>query len=266
LSAKPVHYLSEKLKEAELLLAYAVEVGIEVEETVRGSILTARTESDGAGLTRPAADNLLIALTTLAAKVRPVTVASLIACHDPKKPRAEIRFYGIIAGIIGLVILLFSLCTFASSRVSDQIGKDIETANNLAAKLRTELGPSPPAGNPSPDAPIGTNVTMDVVWYGTNGIPPGLSDKDVITDLQQFAATMREIQGYAGLLKYFLLSFDQGAYNASLTNNPGLTNQAPGRRALELTPGLNVRLAQELTDRAEEYQIVRGLRMVSAKK
>src|SRR5208337_780828 len=36
------------------------------------------------------------------------------------------------------------------------------------------------------------------------------------------------------------------------------TNEAPRAKMFELTPGLDVRLAKELRDRVEEYQLVRG--------
>jgi hypothetical protein len=73
-----------------------------------------------------------------------------------------------------------------------------------------------------------------------------LSEKDVLTDLQQFAVDMRAINGYSRQLQRCLLDFSGHRYSANATN-------------LELTPGLNVRLAVELTDKASEYQQVRSL-------
>ena len=79
------------------------------------------------------------------------------------------------------------------------------------------------------------------MWFGPGGIPAGLSDKDIISDLQHFAATMREINGYTRQLNRCLFNFQ------SWTNQP-----------LELTAGLNVRLSEELTENVQQYQRVRS--------
>jgi hypothetical protein len=251
-----VKYLSDKLAQAELLLSYVAEVGIKVEDKVRDSVLQATLARDDGKIGEQTAADLLTALTTLAAQVRPVTVESLMACARPKEARDTISFYGKMAMGIGFIILCISLCTFVSRQVAEKINADVEIANDLASKLRTELGPSPLTNQSPTKATVGTNVaanlSQDEVWWGTNEPPRTLSDKEVISDLQQFAATMRQINGYAKQLKYFLLNFEPVPYAAKLTN--GVT----GQRALELTPGLYVRFSDELTQRTEEYQMVRN--------
>jgi hypothetical protein len=248
----PVKYPADKLEDAELLLGYAAEVGIEVEAAVRDGVLQARMASDAGRLTGPTAASLLVALTTLAIKVRPVTVASLRSCAKWKDARKPIRLYGTIAIIAGCVIVIFSLLTFVSKSISEKITADVETANTLVAKLRTELGPPPSPAESLTNELTGTNSPVvspqDLIWFGAGGIPSGLSDKDVISDLQQFAAIMREIDGYTRQLKYCLFDFTAHRYAESPTN----------RMALELTPGLRVRLSQELTDKVDEYQQVRS--------
>jgi hypothetical protein len=249
-----VKYLADKLAEAELLLGYAAEVGIKVDGQVRDDVLKARIASDGGGIPELTAANLLTALTTLAVNVRPVTVESLRAWASPDEAvKQKIPFLAPIAILVGCVIVVFSLLTFVSKSISDKIRTNIETANSLASKLRTELGPPPSPTNHSPaDTMVVTNNPgvswQDQVWFGPAGIPAGLTDKDVISDLQQFAATMREIDGYARQLKHCLFNFEQYHYAESATN----------RMTLELTPGLNVRLSQELTDKVAEYQQVRS--------
>jgi len=238
-----VKYLADKLEEAELLMGYAAEVGIKVEGQVRDDVLKARAASDSGGITEPIAANLLTALTTLAVNVRPVTVMSLRAWADPEaQSEKEIPFLAPIAISIGVVIVIFSLLTFVSKSISEKITADVDAANILVAKLRIELGPAssinPPATN-NAAAP-----SANEVWFGPGGVPPGLSDKDVISDLQLFATTMRQIDGYTRQLKRFCL-FDFSSR----------TNQL----SLELTPGLNVRLSQELTEKGEAYQHVRNI-------
>ena len=243
-----VKYLADKLEEAELLMGYAAEVGIKVEGQVRDDVLKARIASDSGGIPEPTAANLLTALTTLAVNVRPVTVMSLRAWADPDlQSQKEIPYLAPIAICIGVVIVIFSLLTFVSKSISDKITADVDTANALLAKLRVELGPAPASTNQPAALAVSANKnaaapSANEVWFGPDGIPPGLSDKDVINDLQLFVATERQIDGYTRQLKRCLFDF------SSRTN----------RSSLELMPGLNVRLSQELTDKAAEYQHVRS--------
>jgi hypothetical protein len=256
LRVESVKFMPDILEKAELLLGYAAESGIEIEDKVRDGIIEARVASDRGSISEQAVNNLLTASTTLAGKVRPVTAESLKVWGHPEEARKTIRFYGRIAIGIGCIIVLISLVAFVSNAVSQRIKTDIATANDLASKLRAELGPPPPASMPNTSNRAGTGnaakLSQDEVWFGPGGVPSGLAAKDVISDLQQFAATMREIDGYARQLNYFLFSFKPVSYLESQTN------RAPGRKALELTPGLDVLLSQELTDKVEEYQQVRN--------
>jgi len=252
-----VKYLSEKLEEAELLLGYAAELGIDVKDETRDGVLRARIESAGGGVTEQTASNLLAALTALAAVVRPVTVQSLRASANLTDARRTIRFYGAMAILVGGIIMVFSVLTFLSSSVSERIRQDVDTANALASKLRAELGPSPsetPAAAVAGDA---SKLSQDQVWFGPAGPPPGLSGRDVISDLQQFAATMREIDGYARQLRYYVLDFGSRDYSRSRASSTPKSPLAFGS-PLELLPGLDVPLAQELTEKVKEYQNVRN--------
>lgn len=258
-----VKYLSDKLEEAELLLGYAAAAGIAVEDSVRDGVLKARIASDSGGVTKETADNLLTALTALAVDVRPVTVDSLKTAANPEASRMVISWYGTTAVVIGLIIVVSSMLTFASSSISEKIKTDIATANALGAKLRSVLGPSPvedqQTASPAPAAGGAAAPSQDQVWYGTDKAPAGLSDKDVISDLAQFAATVREIDGYAKLLKYWSLDFAEPSYVKILKNAPANAAKPPENKLLfELTPGLNMRFAQELTDKVKEYQRVRN--------
>ena len=249
-----VKYLADKLEEAELLLGYAAEVGIEVDDQVRDNVLKARIASNCGSIPEATAAHLLTALTTLAVDVRPVTVESLRAwAHPEKSENKEIALLTPIAIFVVCVIVVFSLLTFVSKSISDKISTNIDAANGLAAKLRVELGPPPSLTDLSPaETTPSTNnpgiLAQDQVWFGPAGIPAGLTDKDVITDLQKFAATMREIDGYARQLRHCLFSFGPFNYDKIGTN----------RMSLELTPGLNVRLSQELTEKVAEYEQVRS--------
>jgi hypothetical protein len=255
-----VKYLSEKLEQAELLLGYVAEVGIKVDDQVRDGVLKARIASDGHAMTEPVAANLLTALTTLAAKARPVTAESLKSWARPGATSDDpVKRYEFVAIVTGIVILGFSLCTFVSQQLAERINADVANANDLALKLQSEFGPSSTNDASSPDLTVITNPTPDQIWWGTNTPPHGLVDKDVIDDLRTFAATMREIHGYSKQLDYFLLHVE------SVPLATGATNRESGN-TLELTPGLNGRLSVEFTKRIAEYQIVRTFANAVAEK
>jgi hypothetical protein len=85
-ATKPPAYFEEALQDAELLLKYAAEIGIETDYGTRNDILQARRAYD-TGWNEETAAKLLSALAKLAARLRPVTVESLKACTD--KPGTE---------------------------------------------------------------------------------------------------------------------------------------------------------------------------------
>jgi hypothetical protein len=242
-----VPYLSEKLEEAELLLSHAAVSGIKVDAEVRDSVLQARIAHDAGKVTEQVAANLLSALTELAGNVLPVSAASLRASANLFSVRKTIRIYGITAVLVGCLIIFISLLTYFSSSVSDKIKSDIDLANGLASKLRSELGPSPTLATAATQTPPTLNLAQaDKVWYGTETTPPGLSDREIIGDLQQFAATMREIDGYVRQLRFFVFDFDDTKY-------------ARAKGTLELDAGLDLRLSEELTKKVAEYQHIRNL-------
>src|SRR5215475_15705320 len=77
---EPSHF-KDTLEDAEQLLKYAAEIGIEIEAQTRDSILDARSACSP-GWDEHTAANLLSALTKLAARLKPVTAESLKASRD----------------------------------------------------------------------------------------------------------------------------------------------------------------------------------------
>jgi hypothetical protein len=186
----PHGYLADQLEDAERLLEYAAEVGIDVDTKVRDDVLNARIASHG-GLSGPAAANLLSALTQLVAHTRPVTAESLKACAHPERVQSVFRFYQKVAIGLAILIVPWSLATAISTEMSEAIRKDLDTANALAVKLSDELGPPQ-----TTQAPVKTKGRADA-------LPHGVSEKDVIRDLQQFAGTIRAIYARARQLNFF---------------------------------------------------------------
>ena len=72
----PPPYVQEALEDAERLLKYAAEIGTDIDPVVRDSILRAR-DSVPDRWTKAIIENLLAALTQLAAHLKPVTADSL---------------------------------------------------------------------------------------------------------------------------------------------------------------------------------------------
>ena len=161
--ARVSSYFVEALKDAELLLKYAAEVGVDIEPETRSAVLHARAIPPSQWDEVMTA-NLLVALTALAAKLKPVTAESLKAYHSETRP--TMHTYLSWAIILSIIIIPSSILTFVSSSISTQIRTDITNANALAVKLHTELGPPTPAG---------------------------VGSSDQLADLQEYAATVRSI-------------------------------------------------------------------------
>jgi hypothetical protein len=168
-------YFVEALEDAERLLKYAAEIGIDIDADTRSAILHARSLSPNEW-TEDVAAKLLLALTRLAARLKPVTAASLKASHYETRP--TMRTYLVWAIILSAVIIPASIATFVTSAISESIRSDITKANALLVKLSTELGP-----------PARTDVGV----------------RDNITDLQEYASTVRLIYARARRLNQFVI-------------------------------------------------------------
>jgi hypothetical protein len=186
LAPDPTPNFDGAVNDAMCLLMYAAKIGKKVDETTRTSVLRAKGATS-AGADDTVKANLLAALTTLAADMHPVTAESLRAsCDSQTKPTiGRLRVW---TWVLAVLIILFSAIAFVSSSLSSTIRTDIKTANELAVKLRSELG--------TKDAPKG----------GSPGklLPAGLNEGEVITDLQQYASTIRAIDARARQLNWFV--------------------------------------------------------------
>ncbi len=172
---KSPRYFLDALEDAERLMKYAAETGVSIAPESRSAILHARAEFEG-GWSEDVAAKLLLALTDLADRLRPVTAGSLEACHSDTRPTMHV--YLIWAIILSAVIIPASIFTFVTSAISDSMRADVTTANALAVKLTSELGP--PAR-----ADVGKTTE--------------------IAELQEYAATVRALYARARRLNQFVL-------------------------------------------------------------
>src|SRR5215469_7828931 len=133
----PQPYFTEALTDAERLLKYAAEVGVDVDDKTRSSILKGRLAVNS-GWNEQTAANLLAALTKLAAQLKPVTAESLSFFNT----RSPVGTYWTVAICLAALIIPFSVASFVSSAISNSIRQDISSANELAVKLTAQLGGS----------------------------------------------------------------------------------------------------------------------------
>ncbi len=263
----PPAYFAEALADAEHLLKYAAESGIGVDDATRDAVLQARAISNQ--WTQEAAANLLTALTSLAALVKPVTAASLAACQDEIKP--TVRSYLITAICLAVLIVPFSVASFLVSAISTTIRGEITSANSLAVKLNTQTRPSQPASSATALAKTTptTSATQTGAIQANAGPPPvfvpcfvssasaapappppGLNKAEVVDELQQYATLIRSIDARARQLNALVLGAE-GDPCSGIRNKPVALHQV-----FELPAGLP-NLVQAADDRTAVYQEVR---------
>ena len=112
----PPAYFNDALEDAERLLQYGSERGLDIEADIRDQVLTARAAAT-AGWDEPTAANLLTALATLAARLKPVTAESLKACEAYASP--TIRHHLRVAICLAAFIVPFSLASFVATAISE---------------------------------------------------------------------------------------------------------------------------------------------------
>ena len=215
--------LDKQLVHADRLLAYAAEVGKDIEKADRDAVLEAKAAP--ARWTPELADKFLAALTSIARKTQPVTGESLAACEASAKARAQTRYFVFWTWALAPVIVLFSICDFYVSKLCEQIQADLHTAQTLAVKLN------------------------DTLFYGTDEdqtrVPVkhySFNQGEVITDLTQFAVLTRAINMHSGKLDRFTIG--------------GAHTPYPDPQALELDPRLT-ELSSQAVEAIRRYQKVR---------
>ena len=246
-SFSPTHqefpaYFDAALEDAERLLKYAAEVGIEVDDGTRDHVLEARSARSGAWSEEITA-NLLTSLTKLSALLRPVTAESLKACENENGTKPTVHTYWLVAVCLAVIIVPFSIVSFVSSAISSATRTDITTANELAVKLRAQLGP-PPAEPSTGTTNEGTNPQAHTP------LPPGLNEVDVITELQQFASTIRSVDARARQLNVLVVHAERDPF-VSIRKDPKALHDK-----FQLPVGLP-NYAAAAGDRTQVYQDVR---------
>jgi hypothetical protein len=235
----PPAYFIEALADAERLLKYAAEIGVDIDDKTRSSVLEARLAVT-AGWNTTTAANLLAALTRLAAQLRPVTAESLRTFDT----RPTVRTYWTWVICLAVVIVPFSLASFISSAISNTIRSDIASANDLTVKLTAQFGPF------SDQAAAATLAAASGNTTATASLPPGISPADVLTELQTFAAQIRAIYARSRQLNRLIL----GRVWDPLADQ---VKKDGYKDTFELPVPLPVPLGQVVTGRVSVYQDAR---------
>ncbi len=249
----PPAYFTEALEDAERLLKYAAEIGHDVDDTTRNSVLEARAAVT-AGWNEKTAANLLAALSKLAAQLKPVTAESLRSY----KTRPTVRTYWIVAICLAVFVVPFSVASFVASAISKSITTNIATANDLAVKLTAQFEPfgsQTPAPAQAPSKPTSKTPSLATspgnATSATPALPAGLSPSDAVTELQTFASLIRAIYARSRQLNWLV---------AHSVRDPFSDLRAPGefKRTFQLPVPLPPELAPVVRGRVMVYQDARS--------
>ena len=218
------------LKNAELLLRYAADNGVTVDPNARATIIATRQEYDNKALGTERSAAVYAAYTHLAIILQPVTVDTIRACRNLSV--VALKRYRLWVLLLTAFVISLGVISFMTSAITQKIGDDITAANALAVKLGAQLGvlpdpqdildtsakaettQTPVKPSTAPPAKPGATDTAEV-----RALPSGLSESDVITELQQFAALIREIYNRALSLNGFL-HMDYDPFLTERQNNP----------------------------------------------
>jgi hypothetical protein len=169
------------LVDAEHMLSYAVEAGIDLEPDIAKRILAA-IRTGNAVWDSPEAGEVAIAITKLAAKLKPVTAETLRASREDAQ--RAIRGYKLIACLLAFFVVPLSFFSFISSGLSAKISAEITAANDYLLTLHTQL---------------------DTMKLPEDQPPPAL----VLGELQKFAIEMRGILNHSKRLTRFTPFFGE---------------------------------------------------------
>jgi len=241
--------LEGALNDADLLVRYAAEAGIDVSADVILAIVNTRAAAATGACTSQQLVDFYRAFTTLSARLGPVTADTIRACASDSARRnlARNRFWAVALTVI---ILALSIVAFIDTSLSTQIRTGITEENAAAVNSRHLLG------NP---AAVASEACSQI---GTQPDPKGhqISNVDDLTQLQQLAAGLRDIYGMAIKLNYFVATIEadpiQQHKSDSASELPESNRLTPKQR-LQLYPAL-VNFDAEVVCKISTYEEVRN--------
>ena len=221
--------------DAEVLLGYAAEAGIDVAPELVDAVLATHADIERGACTRAGLVAFYAALTRIAVRLNPVTADTIRACASKAAARSLAR-NRLSASILTFIIIVMSILAFVDSSVASRLSGDIRAANELAVGLRSKVD--------QPGSPLLQRACAAIATPPAAGAKSrGLDD---LTDLQQFAAGLRDIYGRAIKLNYFVFLIEQ----------PPVQLTSDNRDRLQLNPAL-VNFDAEVVCKISTYEEVR---------
>ena len=235
--------LTAVVRNSKALLEYAALAGIQLPEPTINALVRAKDWSKTNPASLDETVKFYAALTELAGKAAPVTVDTLRMPED--KARRSLRRNGFFSVALALVVVIFSGVTYVTVSMSKDIENGIEHANDLAVKLRSQVGPPNPG-----------NIQETTCGVATEPPKPELSSKDeilIISELQDFSSTIRTILRTSMKLDFFVRNWE----TSPLDTLDGTSEWKQNPQAeLQLQPGL-VNMRKEAFCKIGAYQDVR---------
>jgi hypothetical protein len=167
-------------RDAEVLLSYAATAGITLPESDLKILTVPHNHSQ---------IEVVSAYGRVADRLQPVTAFTLRRFFS--NYRQTLRFYVICGVVFAFIVVFFSLLTFISSSLSDSLKTEIDLANSKAVTLQTHLE-------------IPQDITPPPIIRKPFTPTPVYSLQDFLTDLQQFAISVRFIDSRAVELNHLV--------------------------------------------------------------
>ncbi len=195
----------------------------------------------------------LNAYAKLSSKLAPVTAETVRASNE--QIGSPVRNSGVWAIATLVIVVLLSLLVSVTNTIGKDITDGIAKANAIAATARYYVG-APKIGNDAdwrcgeakaaPDPPIEYRAPF--------------TEQDLITELQTFAASIRDIHSSTLKLNFFVINIETNPlnpFNPPNPSDPKLTPVGLPDEALQLSPSLNNFRAAVLC-KITAYQYVRS--------
>jgi hypothetical protein len=234
--------IARGVKDAHVLLRYAAQSGTDLPVDIVNPLVTAGVEVDAGRVSSETAVAFYTAYAALAARLAPITIETLNVPEN--KTAKQLKWYGWSAVIVAALVVVFFVITFITNSMSGDIQTSIEHGNDLAVKLRNQVG----APAPGTDEQLCGDATSEP--------KPPITFNDqqlVISELQDFASTIRGALKTAGKLNFSVIHWETSPLDTADSNSEWHTN---GRSLLELNPSL-INLRKESICKIHAYQAVR---------
>ena len=224
--------LRRALDDAECLLHYASQAGIDVSDEVMTAILAARQARNRGLLDAPYVVSFLSAYAKLAAKLAPVTAETVRASNE--QLGGVVKGHGTLAVATTILVVLLSLLQFVTTSISTNISEGIVKTNDMAATARLHVG-APAIGNVADEicGPATASPNPPIAF------PPPMTEQDMIVELQSFAASIRDLHTEAIKLNRFVLNAERNPFEAPDASKPFETPGGNPNEALQLPPSLS---------------------------